>query len=115
MGACASNVDDEERSAIEASKRIDRENQKDYVSNAEKIKILLLGKRIIHLLFTVLFVTIELSSLLWRYKLLIFALEMFLTSCPFAYWLHDNAGAGDSGKSTIFKQLRRLYGEVRNL
>jgi hypothetical protein len=43
MGACASNVDQEERSAIEASRRIDREHQKDYLLNAEKIKILLLG------------------------------------------------------------------------
>jgi hypothetical protein len=43
MGACASNVDQEERSAIETSKRIDHENEKDYILNAEKIKILLLG------------------------------------------------------------------------
>ena len=44
MGACASNIDDDERRAIETSKRIDRDNQKDYLVNSEKIKILLLGK-----------------------------------------------------------------------
>lgn len=63
MGGCSSTVDEDEREAIETSKKIDKENAKDYLKNSEKIKILLLG-------------------------------------------------AGDSGKSTIFKQMRLLYGEV---
>jgi hypothetical protein len=44
MGACASNGSEEEKAAIEASRKIDRENQKDFMLNAEKIKILLLGE-----------------------------------------------------------------------
>lgn len=56
-------MDEDEREAIETSKKIDKDNAKDYLKNAEKIKILLLG-------------------------------------------------AGDSGKSTIFKQMRLLYGEA---
>jgi hypothetical protein len=43
MGGCSSTVDEDEREAIETSKKIDKDNAKDYLRNAEKIKILLLG------------------------------------------------------------------------
>jgi hypothetical protein len=43
MGGCSSTVDEDEREAIDISKKIDKENAKDYLKNAEKIKILLLG------------------------------------------------------------------------
>lgn len=66
MGGCSSTVDESDKAASAASKRIDRENAKDFASNVEKIKILLLG-------------------------------------------------AGESGKSTVFKQMRLLYGQVVNI
>jgi hypothetical protein len=46
MGGCSSTVDEDEREAIDISKKIDKENAKDYLRNAEKIKILLLGNNL---------------------------------------------------------------------
>jgi hypothetical protein len=46
MGGCSSTIDEDEREAVENTKKIDKENAKDYRVNSEKIKILLLGMSI---------------------------------------------------------------------
>jgi hypothetical protein len=40
MGGCSSTIDEDEREAVENTKKIDKENAKDYRVNSEKIKIL---------------------------------------------------------------------------
>jgi len=80
MGLCASGMSSEEREAMERSKALDKQLKEDAERAAKDVKLLLLGTKI--------------SSFFYSKRKIV---------------LFSRLGAGESGKSTILKQMKIIH------